>query len=368
MVLRWLEGFESCEDSDYILSRYRTAAPATIAGGTTYARGTGKGLRIGSVESYFKTKALVGAVQNEWVVGFAFYMESNTGAGLGSIHDQVFSVQFITDTDTTPVVQCALILARVHDQAYKWQLRHGPDDDDILIDESTPFWANKWHFFEFKITVHTTNGAWELKQDGVVTMDSDTITDDTAADGSNGCDSIGFTAWENFAGTPQAYFDDIYIIDTTGTVNNDYLGDLEIEGWLPTSDGDLTQWTPSTGSTHYNLVNEALHSVGNDDDKVYNDTVDNIDLYGFDNLSRAKTILGLAVTIRAAMQTAGSRSVKIALRNSADTDNVGSSTFSLSDTAWEMFVEMFDQDPAAGPGSWTESALNDYQFGVKMTA
>ena len=57
-----------------------------------------------------------------------------------------------------------------------------------------------------------------------------------------------------FSGLNYAYYDNFYICDTTGSAPfNDFLGEFAIIRRTLTTDATPNDWTPSTGSTHYNL-------------------------------------------------------------------------------------------------------------------
>jgi hypothetical protein len=54
----------------------------------------------------------------------------------------------------------------------------------------------------------------------------------------------GTTGYNSLA----CYFDDIYICDTTGTSNNDFLGNTIIEGIIPNTEGSFSQFQPTTNN------------------------------------------------------------------------------------------------------------------------
>ena len=58
-------------------------------------------------------------------------------------------------------------------------------------------------------------------------------------------------------GTPTWDVDDLYVLDGTASTpaNNDFLGDVRVEGLDPNAAGSNAAWTPSAGA-NYACVNE----------------------------------------------------------------------------------------------------------------
>lgn len=57
-------------------------------------------------------------------------------------------------------------------------------------------------------------------------------------------------------GSGPVYLDNFYIYDETGTVNNDWLGERQVYTLMPDGDSADTDWTPSTGSDGYAMLDE----------------------------------------------------------------------------------------------------------------
>ena len=52
--------------------------------------------------------------------------------------------------------------------------------------------------------------------------------------------------------------DDLYVLNTSGSVNNDFLGECRVWMSLPTGDdARFKQWTPSTGTSHFANLDDA---------------------------------------------------------------------------------------------------------------
>ena len=87
---------------------------------------------------------------------------------------------------------------------------------------------------------------------------------------------------------PNSSLDNIYILDGSGSINNNLLGPCQVLGEVPASDSSVA-WTPSSGSTHFNLVNE----IPPDDDTtwVQGTTSGQVDLYAYTPYSWAGAVV-----------------------------------------------------------------------------
>lgn len=119
--------------------------------------------------------------------------------------------------------------------------------------------ANAWNHVEYKITIDDAAGATEVRVNGVEVLGLTLSSVDTKGTANTTATQVIFgTSLESGGGSPgycSFYMRDFIVWDTSGTVNNDFLGTLGVYTLLPDADDTLT-WTPSTGSTGYDLVDE----------------------------------------------------------------------------------------------------------------
>jgi len=83
----------------------------------------------------------------------------------------------------------------------------------------------------------------------------------TKAGADNYHNNVGLSIAAGF--TPL--FDDLYVCDSTGSLNHDFLGNVKVVAIFPDANGDVNAWTGSGGSAHYTYVDE--NPV--DDDTAY---------------------------------------------------------------------------------------------------
>jgi hypothetical protein len=223
--------------------------------------------------------------------------------------------------------------------------------------------ANTYHYIEFKATIHDTTGSYELRLDGVNILSASNVDTKNTANASINSVTLGAPS-QNIGSLTTWKYDDFYVLDTTGSApNNNFLGDVRIDSIYPSADGNYTQWTPSTGSTHYTLVDE---TVPNGTDYVSNGTTGNKDSYAMGDVPAltAQTIYGVKVKAAALKDDAGSRTLKVGARSST-TDSVSSAQ--AITTSQLYYWHILETNPATS-AAWTESAVNSMEALIETGA
>jgi len=217
--------------------------------------------------------------------------------------------------------------------------------------------AGNWYYMEFKIFIHDTAGTIELRVNGAPWF---ALTGRDTRYATYGAAVDGFMIT---GGNGIAWVDDLYVLDTTGTSNNDFLGDQRVDTLYPTADGTYSQFTPSTGTTHYTLVDE---TAPNTTDYVDGTAAGQRDSYQFSDLTAlaVQNIAGVQVNAAILKDDAGARSVCTFARSST-TDGDGASV-ALSTS--QLYVSQVYPTNPNGGAAWSESAVNAAEFGVKVTA
>jgi hypothetical protein len=155
--------------------------------------------------------------------------------------------------------------------------------------------------------------------------------------------------------------DDIYILDDTGSVNNTFLGDVRVQTLLPMADGTHADMTPSTGSSHFALVDEP---APNTTDFVSSSIVGAMDTYQFQGLSpNTASVYGLEVANYSHKDATGPAGLANVVRVGSTDYVSGSVQLSAS---WAVSRNLMEQNPATG-SVWAPSDVNSAEFGVKVT-
>lgn len=210
---------------------------------------------------------------------------------------------------------------------------------------------------EFKCTISDSVGTIDINVNGASVLSLS--SQDTRNGGNATCNGFYF---RSTAGGCQV--DDVVALDNSGSSpTNAMLGDVRIDTIYPNADGNYSQFTCSTGSSHYQLVDETTPNTTD-----YNDggTVGDRDSYAMGNLTTlaSQTVYGVHVNLAINKDDAGSKSAAPFVR-SGSTNTDGTST--ALGTSQVYVSQMFELDPNTGT-AWTESTVNSMEAGCKVTA
>lgn len=226
----------------------------------------------------------------------------------------------------------------------------------VLGTSSSTYPISAWHYVEWKVKIDPSTGTYEVRVDGV------NVLSGTGANTRNTANSTANQALINSLGGFTLTFDDLYILNTSGSANNDFLGECRIFTSLPTGDdASFKQWTPSTGTSHFANVDD--NPPNDDTDFNSSATVGQIDLFTFPSISPTGSIACVQTVLTARKDDAGTRQICEECR-SGSTNYDGANTFTMNST-YGMFREIRETDPATS-AAWTLSGLNAAEFGAKV--
>ncbi|MCP4896253.1 MAG: hypothetical protein GY906_04690 [bacterium] len=228
---------------------------------------------------------------------------------------------------------------------------------------------NTWHFIElwYKPTTSGANGGFVK-----IYVDQSNVLD-VSASVANGpfYKNLGFAIGSEItvggdsndgASSQGSKFDNVYWIEVDGVTHTAPLEDCRVKLLSPTSDGTPSDWTASTGSDNYALVDEqdwdetdyveaATGTVATPQD----------DNYGLTTLGSADSVEGLRVDV-VCKATDGTPSLHIGFDDgTVDVDDRG--VIGTSSTVQEM--KFFPQDPSSA--AWTVSSVNSVEATQRMT-
>lgn len=236
------------------------------------------------------------------------------------------------------------------------QIRRGSSGGTILgTSPAGLFPSSGFTSFQIKLVVHPTAGSVEFRLNGGATpayILSGANTQGAAAATITDIELGGITAMLT---------DDVVIWDTAGTVNNDWLGDLRVDSYLPNADGDTVTMTPSTGTTHYTLVDEVPASAT---DYVTGDAAGEKDLFMMGNMGHTPTVVHAVIPAANMVKTdAGLRETTLVVK-SGGVEYDGSSI--ALGTSAVKYTRVLERNPN-GDVAWTKSSVDALQVGVKVT-
>lgn len=345
MALLWMEGFETYKAAEADIAetelttrwaRFAGSASRIVPGRTagTFA------LRSGSVSGAGVLETPIIANHAEIYMGFAFYV------GNAVLKD------IIVIRDKFGEEKCALELQTDGD------LRITSVFSGDAIEETTtttPISDDTWHWIELYVKFDDSAGAWILKVDGIEEMNT------SGVDTRSSFTEIEWAYVEFLFPAPSVIddtfrFDDIYINDGAGSVNNGFLGDVLISKLAPNGDTATQDFTGSAGGDQYLLIDE---QDPNDADYVESSTDAHANLHDFENLSGAGQIYGIDVRTRA--HKTAPDDVRYISKAKSDTTTSDASAEPVSSEVREL-GRIIEVDPDTG-SLWTEAGLNAAQFG-----
>lgn len=352
MALRFIEGFEAyhtVNDTSIgtLLPRKGWTSSVQQDLKITQGRITGKSLKIGRAASnrdVITTPALTAG--NTWIIGFAINRLNNFYGDFLILYGSDGSTQL---TLSIPNNDRSAVAIKRSTQSYEIG-RIGPI-----------FESNRWAYIEIKFYIDQLLGYVEFKKDGTLMgrIPSDTV-------GSLTSTNVNKFTFQSLDGvnTTNYYLDDLYICDSTGSNNNDYLGPIAIEMLQPTGTGANSGWVPSTNAA-WSCVDDI--PCNDDTDYATANAIGQKDTYNFSNLS---SITGNIKAIEqfSQLKSTGGSPVANPVARVAGTDyDVDVDLSVISTISYQAFGTIIERRPSDN-NAWTISDINNGEFGLKLKA
>lgn len=224
---------------------------------------------------------------------------------------------------------------------------------------------NVWTHVQFKVKSHASLGTADvlinnvsvISETGLDTSISATDIDKVRI--SAACDTSSY-------GT---YVDDIVFIDDNnadGLGYTDCMGDMKWTVYLPTADTATTDWTRSSGSNDYEMIDDTTPGDHDGDSTYLSDaTAGHVSLFDFaDITSTPATIYAVQASVAVKKSDAGDRTVRAYLVSNGNTSN--GTTWSPS-TDYETLSYLWEADPD-GAAAWIKAKVNAAQLGIELVS
>jgi len=218
-----------------------------------------------------------------------------------------------------------------------------------------------WHSIEVKFNIDNSTGSYDVLLNDVSVLSASGI--DTKENGINK-ETVNTLQWagaealNNDLAAEEFLMDDLYVLDTVGSNNTDFLGSASRVVMLSANvDGTTNDFTPQTGINNFAMVDDDPAS-----DTDYNDgsTNGDIDEYGFTNVSEPM-ILGVMLQTYSKPATNGTRTYRHRVRSGATVGN--GIDIGVADDQTDR--TLFEVDPNTS-ALWTKTNLNSAEFGVEV--
>lgn len=221
--------------------------------------------------------------------------------------------------------------------------------------------ANAWHHVEAKVFISDTVGTVEVRVNGVTVIELTGV--DTKNSSNSTIDQLRPNNCYHFTASaaPTLWTKDFVIWDDTGSVNNDFFGSVSVVRLSVDAD-DSFNWTASTGTTGYDLIDE----VGPDDaDYVEADsTPPAASTFTLSNLPPDVTsVRGLVSLVRAKKTDGGDGNLQVSLQSNAVDDLGSDRPITTADTYWWDVSEL---SPDTGV-AWTPAEVDAAKIKIDRT-
>lgn len=209
-----------------------------------------------------------------------------------------------------------------------------------------------WNHVEFQHYSHGASGTIKVKINGALDID---YTGDTLVNANPS------TVYLYAPNNSQNDYDDFFILDDNGAVNNDFIGDHKIEAVLPGGAGNYSQWTPSAGSNYQNVDDNPP-----DEDSTYNSAPSSglKDSYAMGDLT---TLTGSISAVQVISRTRKDDAGPVELRNFV---RQGGSDYAQTNVAqgdsYSVLSDILETDPDTGI-AWTIAGVNSAEAGIERT-
>jgi hypothetical protein len=219
--------------------------------------------------------------------------------------------------------------------------------------------ANAWNHVEIKALADSSAGTIEVRVEGIVVLTLDTQNTGASSIAQIAC---GVRASLNEV-SASIYWKDVFFWDTTGSEVNDFQGSVSVYDLLPDAD-DVLNWTPSTGSTGWDLIDD---NDGPDDADYVSadDTPPAASIFGMTNLPEDVTSVRAVVSIGRMMKTdGGDCDIQMSLSpNGTDWDTGSDRPIT---TAFTYFWDTSHVSPATS-AAWTPAEVDALEFRIDRT-
>lgn len=223
---------------------------------------------------------------------------------------------------------------------------------------------NSWYYFEVKwICKDSPNGEVYLRING------EDIGNFTGLDtyygnaSQTGWDNVG---WYNCYDNYDHIIDDIYVCNQSGSINNNWLGDVIVRTRKPNGDVSVA-FTRSGGLTNYeNVDNVAVSDDWDDTSYVESGTSTQKDLYDYTNLETEDSSAGIVgASIESVCKVTDASSIGAKHKVKSGATEIGKTTQNFMWDEYGYMIDIQETDPNTG-SAWTPTNFDATQFGIEI--
>ena len=228
----------------------------------------------------------------------------------------------------------------------------------ILGEVYIPYNSGQWYYIEAKFRSHDTLGM------GVVRIDEQEVFNVSNVDTIWSIGSeITAVIFLSLPKVVDVRIDDLYIANSEGTENNDFLGDIRVDQIRPSGAGNYTDFTPSAGA-NYECVDDVTLDEAN---YVSHITLAEKDSYSYEDVPTDlddASIIGLQIKNNC-QRTAQASNIKIDPFIRIGSTDYSQTAQNLSDAISMVNGNIIIEDPSDA-SAWTQAKINACEFGMEV--
>jgi hypothetical protein len=251
---------------------------------------------------------------------------------------------------------------------YLLELRRGANAQvgggTLLATGTTQLYPNTWNYIEIQTTIADAGGVVTVRINGNTVPEISFTGDTRNAGTSTNIDFVQFNSsgFDGLGGTGNGYLDDVYILNSTGTTNNTFLGDVRVYSLAPSGNGTDSGLTGSDGNqvNNYLLVNSLPYQTTTYNGSLVTGTRDTYQMS--DLAGTVSTVYGVQNNIVASKSDANTSLVKNALRLNG---NLYYGSQVALNTNYQNYNALYDLNPDSGT-PWTVTDVNNAEAGMEV--
>ncbi|MFN3965592.1 MAG: hypothetical protein ACK4JC_09240 [Silanimonas lenta] len=227
--------------------------------------------------------------------------------------------------------------------------------DQLISTSVTTAAVRGWHYVELQVVQGTSNGTLNVRLNGVLAI---TLSAQNTTQGGGPLLTAFVGAVPGQPCPATVDVDDLYLADTSGTINNTFLGDVRVDALQAQANGAQNQWTVEGAASAWEAVSD-----GDEATAIRAATAGLRQTFDVEALPAMTTpaIHGVQVTLLARKTDAGTGRVRALVASGAQM--AVSSDINLQEQlAWH--TALFERNPN-GNVPWTEGAFNAAEFGLE---
>jgi hypothetical protein len=241
----------------------------------------------------------------------------------------------------------------------RFAVYRGATTELIQGTNSYPFDSANFLDVEWKINIHNTTGSTEVRVNGVEEI-APTGSLNTRSSANNSADIFRIGSQQSGIAVPN--YKHVILMDTAGSVMNDFIGPVAISSLRPSADGNYTTWTPNTG-TRWDAVNDAI----TDSDTTYvtaNTATDKVS-FGMTDLPAGVTdVFGVMAQAQIKREAETTRIAQMFVRAGGTDQAIGTAQGVGPSYAFRNAVATVNPHTAA---AWTPAEINALELGMEIT-